>query len=325
MFKRYSSIEQLSSFNLSKIQTSELTNVEWSLSEKLDGANFSFIVEDIENPVVEIGKRSSKCDGKFFNSQLILDQLENNIKALANLLSEFNDKFQDFSTIGFQLYGEIYGDGVQKRINYGDSKYFHCFDLFVTSTSEAETRFVNVTELEFLANVCNIPMVKTKNFINFSNVMEFIKENNVDEVHSAHSKADSPQNIEGYVIKPVKTERLGQKRAIFKIKSQKFKEKEHKGSKVKEIKEVPKHILALIAKIDDYSNENRFLSAMSKIGEFEMKLFGEFLKEISVDIRIDFLEDHGEEYNSLEKSEQKLINKSISSKVSQLIKEQIKI
>ena len=89
---------------------------EFEITEKIDGANFSIL---IENGEVKFARRRGVLapDEKFYNYQQVI--------------SELTDLIEYLKTLGddVQLYGELYGKGIQNRIYYGEKQYFRWFML----------------------------------------------------------------------------------------------------------------------------------------------------------------------------------------------------
>jgi len=119
----------------------------FEISEKLDGANFSILVEGDK---VRFARRRGilKPEEKFYNYQEVMAELMNLIEYLKTLGEDV------------QLYGELYGKGIQNRIYYGERQFFRWFMLRIGD-------FLSVKEAdEILADFINlkVPVIETFEF-----------------------------------------------------------------------------------------------------------------------------------------------------------------
>jgi vacuolar-type H+-ATPase catalytic subunit A/Vma1 len=98
----------------------------------------------------------------------------------------------------------------------------------------------------------------------------------------------------------------------------------HKVRVNRVIEELDPVFRSLSKQAEEYVNENRVLSAISKLGEPEsMKDFSTYIREITRDYQEDFRKEHEEEITNLDKEEIKKIFKSGNNYATVLLKKYI--
>lgn len=131
----------LKKLNLSEQQFAQLHKVHWVVTEKVHGANFSFVYE---NRILGFAKRKARLDWNddFFGFQLLAQRLEDNILALFEALS------LDFPAEKYTLYGELFGgayphsdipaipdlNAIQTGVYYSPDIHFCAFDIAIETT-----------------------------------------------------------------------------------------------------------------------------------------------------------------------------------------------
>ena len=121
-FKKYGSIEN--SYRnkfISRFDGRFEPDTKFVVMEKLHGANFQIVIEPDNKVTYCSRKRILEPDEKFFDYQ-------NTIKKL-DLYHAIN--FSDETNTTVQLFGELFGRGVNKGIDYGEGKQIRFFDLVV--------------------------------------------------------------------------------------------------------------------------------------------------------------------------------------------------
>jgi len=129
MFKKYPDIEN--TYNQKKIDRflwdfPILKNEQYIVTEKRDGSNIQIIFEP-DKDSFKIGSRNRILDeNESFNDvwEEIKDPFYNGLISYGKHLSQIHNAVVTF-------YGEIFGKGIQKRINYGDEKYIEIFDIAI--------------------------------------------------------------------------------------------------------------------------------------------------------------------------------------------------
>jgi len=296
-FKRYSSIE-----NSDKEKTilhfleyfPELKEEEYIAREKLDGANMQIFFEKGVDGY-RVGKRSSflsKSDS-FFDIWTTLENYKEELEVIQ----------KDFETSGFntfRLYGEIYGPGINGRVNYGNKKKIAIFDAWVSKGEKDE--FGDLEEQQFTQAHLEEYLTITKTDHLLPPLVGKYK--GLNTVMALNEEFDSlilnevGNLAEGMVIQPYnKLYRIpGRNHFILKKKSKNFKDKEDKGGGNKLPKDpLPEGTSTLCSEFLSYINENRVLDVFSKHGNIEKdNQIGEYIRYVLDDAKEDFWKDNPE-------------------------------
>ena len=275
-YYKYNSIEN--SYRekfLEFVRNTSAANDVWFVTEKIHGSNFTI---SYHNGFLKFGKRGSELETNenFYNYNSIFTKevQEKIIKAFEPM---------DFSTAKnskITYYGEIFGPGVQKGVNYGE-KGFRFFDVLLEINNEI-----------IFSEQTNLKNFEIENILLMA---PYIGQGTLDEVLDFNCEFDSkilniPNNpAEGIVLKPNKAcflEGSGD-RIILKKKHPKFSEiaKEVKPDKQKQ---------GLSENIVKYITENRLDNVFSKI-EPSFKNFNqikeEFIKDVLDELKKDDIMD----------------------------------
>ena len=276
-FKRYNDIENsyrqkfIARF---KDKHPNLDEVKFVALEKLHGANFQVAIDPDGDVEFCTRKRILDSEEKFYNWQNAIKQLnlDSIIKWSKNLKAEV------------RLYGELFGKGINKGVEYQDEKLLKFFDIKVDGV---------YYDFEFFENLMidfNLPMVPViARDISLKEVLDF----NVETLNS--KILDIGSNIaEGIVGKPMNQEIfIGHDRLILKKKSKKFKENgERKHKKPKPVDPLVDTWKPLVL---EYVTETRLDGLYSKMGLIEFpKQIGDYIREYVIDVRQDFVKDYPE-------------------------------
>jgi Rnl2 family RNA ligase len=202
-FSQYSSIENsYRDKEIEQVRSHGFDKVEWVATEKVHGANFGLWPIDGQ---VRPSKRSSFADGAFYGCQAIVEGLTPKILSL-----------------GFAVYGEIFGSGIQKGVDYG-GKRFAAFDIWTGENFLDYDDFVALCDKHGIERCVEIARG------NFDDLLA------IDPAFPTKmSVVEGCVDIaEGFVMKPIKAVRLGNgSRVILKKKSPGFSE-QSRGPKVK--------------------------------------------------------------------------------------------
>jgi Rnl2 family RNA ligase len=304
-FIKYSEIDnsyQTKEMNYWLEKFPQLADETYVIEEKVDGSNISFIFEP--NGSFHLAKRSSliEPDENFYNIQSVA-------------LKEYNDiisvvqSFARSTGSSVNLYGELYGKGIQNRINYGDGKYITFFDATI------DGKILRRIEIEDLVSSLNIEDVLMPHFglvKGLYNALEFDVEKRPSLIYP-----EGGDFIEGVVIKPYHSlDYIENERFYFKKKAEAFKERSAK--KHKEPKSVDSKLVELQSTFREYINENRVLSAFSKCGEInKAEDIGKYIKIVLEDAKKDFVEDY--DVSDLDKKELRFIY-NVSKDVVEILK-----
>lgn len=249
----------------------------WVITEKLDGANFSFYYNGED---FRVASRNQFVDGTFFNCQQVINRYEDSIKDFyAQALQDGNLFSGDVLTIT----GELIGDNINSRVKYrypeGMNRDFYAFDTEINGES-----------LGYMFTFDNINCVPCAPLIDICTFEEALSHPNTFKSHL------SPGNLEinyseGLSISPVTPLYFTSGSQVWlKSKSSEFKEKGVKQRKEPwKLSEFDNNRLHDIL---EFVNENRVISAISKFGEVTSKDFGTLLKVTLEDVFEDFRDEY---------------------------------
>lgn len=260
---------------------------------KYDGSNISFCFTP--NEEMRIAKRSGLI-GKYDNFNGVLDIIDQYQEVIDHFQSVAN--FGDFNII---LYGEIFGKGIQNRINYGDGKYIRFFDIRM---NDKKLTFEEIQD----------------NFI-----WDIIKPYWVEHVGSTFTldqalQVEVPEGHEGIVIKPYNRVESTDRLLYIKKKNPEFEEKMKSNKSKKKQKEVDPEVEHLKELFLEYINHNRLKSVFSKEGEISKpEQIGEYIKLVMADAREDFLSDN--DLSNSDRGKMNEVYKSANREVVKLLKE----
>ena len=259
----------------------------WVAQEKLDGANIQ--IELDEQDQIRVYKRSGLADGDFYNLHEVLSWQSESIVDLVRAIADETNT----CTTRITLCGELFGDGVQKRIDYG-RKRFMFFDVKV------DQQFILFPDALMESNL----------FVDFvkKGTLNELLEMDVENMSSAYA-AEGAQGeramAEGVVLKPLFNRYVdkGYGRLIqFKLKSSRF--GDNKPSKKGAFRaEAPsERARELSEQAEAMVNENRLADLFSKHGEIQDEgEIGHYIKLFNEDIAEDL------DLTELDKKERKFV------------------
>lgn len=329
-FKKYNSIENsYQSDFIKSIYDSGFGEKKYVVQEKVHGANLSFIT----NGKKTISAKRTELileNENFFNSKIVQEKYEPNIKSLFEYLS--NKRTLKTLTI----FGEIFGGGyphkkipknenaklVQRGIYYSPDNDFYAFDILINNKE-----YLDVDTANKLFKKFNFVYAKTlfegslKDCLAYSNKFNSTipKEFRLPEL--------DVNTCEGVVIRPLKPIFFNNgSRVLIKNKNEDWSEnnnyidKEILRNLVHEDEELSEGAEKLCEEVYKYISKNRLSNVTSKIGEINPKKdFGKVLGMFCKDILLDFFKEYKSEYDALEKHESKAINKFVNKNANQLV------
>jgi Rnl2 family RNA ligase len=310
MFKKYTEIEN--SYREKYIRDffdrhPEMAHKKYTITEKIDGSNISFIFA--KDPVTEdvsfaYAKRSGLIlpDENFFGIQAYVDSISDFVDSVRNSISTALD--QPWTT--FTMFGEYFGPGIQKRINYGNSKRAVFFDICIDGQYVSQERFFSLMAVLDSKGEFTIPLLSTVD--SFDEALQF---NTHFNSVIGPACEDLENECEGVVIKPFDAggpdnplvDQYGHHEHFYvKMKNKKFAEKTKTKSRSKNISSSA--LVAVQELFAAYLNENRIQSVFSKEGPIsDVKDMGKYIKLIVEDAKADFLKDEAETFYSAELSD----------------------
>ena len=271
-FKKFSSLENTYRTNLiEKVVEEGIPTDDWIVTERVDGANFSFWCDGEQ---VKVASRNQFVDGTFYECQEVIDEIAPKILAFCS----------DYDT-QIVIYGELCGDGIQKRVNYG-KKSFVAFDVHCTNSN-------NPVDKEFAIDLCErigIPFVPVLFRGSFEDCLAV---NNTFKSLLTPEGYDSANIAEGVVIEPVNPAWFHNgSRVYFKNKSEKFSEKKEKQNvKVSEELNLSEASQSVLNNLTSYVTESRVVSVISKIGKVGTRDFQRILGLTAQDAIEDYEKD----------------------------------
>ena len=280
----------------------QLLDEQYVITEKIDGSNFQWAL--FPDGVVRAGSRNNYLDmNGSFQGANIQELYEAHYVLLSELL-----EWAVADNVVIRLYGELHGQGIQNRVDYGVGKkllYFAmtvdeewlAFDAFEVAMDTSEGYEYIVPVIQITDSLQEALDFDTK----FNSLLSDKKEN----------------LTEGVVIQPYHRVYLDAHGSPFVIKK---KNSEFDEQKVKTHKPVDLTTATLNAEFKTYVNESRVLSVFSKEGEISSpKEIGKYIKLILEDAKVDFEKDFGDELTELDKTQLKDVF-NVGSLVANLLK-----
>ena len=353
-FSEYEKIPQsFKSLNLDEKAFQELEKVKWVVTEKVHGANFSFIykLDNDKNYKLFFAKRKEilAWNDDFFAFQLLVNQIEDKILSLFEALNQEISKEYNNTTIfvkKYIIFGELFGgeyphenipkntaiQAIQTGVYYSNNIGFCAFDI----AFEIENKEGN-NQLERIY----LDYEKTVNYFEKYGLLHakplFIGKLNEALAFNTRINSTIPallglpllENnlIEGLVIKPLhnpNTEII-KFRPIIKIKNKEFDEKivfhqAKKWSYTPESAFLSKsaELSFLVDELCQYLNQNRLNSVLSKIGNLDKNnvLRMESIKmELLRDILVDFDEDTNNMFSELQPPQKQWLKERLNAKI----------
>lgn len=308
-FKKYNSINN--SFNIKTLEDLRTRNisfflkdVEFEITEKIDGANFSIL---IENGETVLAKRTSilKETEKFYDFQNTFSQ-----DLYIPIFECLNKLSKEFGKV--QLYGEYFGGKINKRVFYGEGKRFLWFTLKINDEM-VETKRAN----ELLKDIMSfkVPVIGTEVLKTSETIEDFLSRIDIDfrsKVTPALYKEDNL--CEGVVIVPTDfVPMFGDNFFAIKKKNAKFIDREQK-KRIKTEIVLPDEVQDALDVICSFVNENRTNDLMSKMGDLESTNdLPKYAKAYMADVKNDFELSNNELMLNFEKKWVTFVYKSCNS------------
>lgn len=306
MFVKYNSIEN--SYREKFIDhawqecENELRSQIFFVSDKIDGSNLG-ITYIFDEDKVEFQSRNQIVEDNFMGMNEIAPDLEKGIRLLVEKYKDiysrplfgYNSKVKQMT-----IFGELFGRGIQKKINYGPNKYFRFFD--VLTILEDGTHIWAWQDL--LKDFENEHLKQVPVYFSgpFKECLEYDVENQVTPL------SVKGEITEGVVIKPQRTvfTKIGS-RFILKKKTKAFSEISKPKVKKNQVD------LSVSDQVAQYINVNRLETVFSKI-EPKFENFADILVEFQKDIITELDKDGVTEYDT----------KAINNECKTLIREELK-
>lgn len=327
----------LKKMSLSEYDFAEMDKLKWVVTEKVHGANFSFVYE---NHTLHYAKRKEYLEwtDDFFGFQLVVNRLENNMYRLFEQLSA------DIPASKYMIYGELFGgayphpdiapekglQAIQTGVYYIPGIDFCAFDIAIEKEENEPKYYLDyqtaVSYFQKFGIFHAMPLFIGK----FNEAMNF----NIRINSSVPKQFGLPELknnlIEGVVIKPYDLKDINalSSRPILKLKNPEFDEEEkfHEAEKWSFIPDVisrSKELSFILDEMRSYITRNRLQSAVSKIGPMQpdnAKRMADIQQEFLSDTLADFNENNMQILGELLPEEKEWITERISSQISNLMR-----
>eukprot|EP00427_Karlodinium_veneficum_P067305 CAMPEP_0169319572 /NCGR_PEP_ID=MMETSP1017-20121227/7901_1 /TAXON_ID=342587 /ORGANISM="Karlodinium micrum, Strain CCMP2283" /LENGTH=371 /DNA_ID=CAMNT_0009413943 /DNA_START=8 /DNA_END=1123 /DNA_ORIENTATION=- len=335
-WQRYSSIENYS--NLKELQSVQAAvssrlgpDCEWIASEKVHGANFSFVTDGTS---IDYASRTSRLgnDAEFFQARTQMPRYHQFVIDAFRIAKE---SYPDLSSL--VIFGEYFGGyypglpaasglrKIQSGVAYSPGHHFYAFDVCLNGVEYMD--FDNARTLLLTAGFPLVAAPLWRGSLN--DLLAIDVESVVTTIPDllGHPPLDRFHIAEGIVIRPVKEVSFGIHRAILKKKSKSFWENTNQhgmAAKTADFHGISTGYDRLVEVVRDLTNENRLRAVISKdpllLNEnLAMKLIGLFAKDITDDLQ----KSHGDELSALGK-EASIVKKGILMSARNFVQEHIK-
>ena len=281
----------------------------WVVTEKVHGANFSFVYE---RGKIGFAKRKSLLQWKddFFGFQLVAGRMEEQLYQLFEALG------MDIVAKQFLVYGELFGgeyphpevpsvpglNAIQTGVYYAPAIEFCAFDIAVVpEDASAEKYYLDYATAQHYFERFAIFHAKPLFIGKFAQALEF--DTRIQSTIPALLGLPKLESnlIEGVVIKPYdQSPELHLSRPVLKVKNEEFAEKKfHEAAKWSYQPDVAIHtedLYYLLEELRMYVTVNRLDSVLSKTGslaEADAERQKEAEQEFLQDVMTDFDEDNG--------------------------------
>ena len=291
-----------------------LSNEKFIITEKLDGANFCIVIPKEGEVYFQSRNNALAGDASFFNFQSVI---EKDMDKIMEIKREMNDHM--FFDSEVRIYGELFGNGVQRRVDYGDDRYFLPFEVVIDGEILSPSEGLEFMDA-FGFGDWWVPI------LGYADSLEEALEFNVEEVLTKHQGTTEKgfKFIEGVVISPFEKvyQNASGSRFLIKKKAHCFGDLAGQKTKDRKVEEPLSESGTKLFNIWlNMFSENRLMDLFSKMGKIDsMKQIGEYLKAFSADVKEDFFKEHKEAFIYLPDIEKAKILKSAQSRAVALLK-----
>lgn len=282
MFSAYEKMsDSLRKMNLSVDDMKQLEKVDWCVTEKIHGANFSFIYED---KTLKFAKRKEtlQWSDDFFAFQLVVEKIEHKIWRLFKAFQQ--ETPFDKCTIYGELFGGAYPhkdvknnndlQAIQTGVYYTPDIAFCAFDIAIEYEGErhyvAYEKAIKLFEAHHIFYAKPLLIGKMQAALNY----DIVFNSTIPNQFNLPELADNL--VEGVVVKPMQNievvTKRGTIRPILKIKNERFSE-EKKFHQAQKWSFLPKNrsksedLSFLLPDLRRYITKNRLNNVISKIGQ----------------------------------------------------------
>jgi Rnl2 family RNA ligase len=327
----------LKKLGLSENDFSQIDKLKWVVTEKVHGANFSFVFDKAK---LRFAKRKEYLLWKddFFGFQLVVNRIEDQIIQL------FEDLSRQVDADKYIIYGELFGgeyphddviedsnvNAIQTGVYYSTTINFCAFDIAIQKRNSSPKYYLDYETSISYFEKHNILYAKPLLIGKFGEATSFNTRIN-STIPSQLNLPDIKGNlIEGIVIKPFNQSdnSLLSARPIVKLKNKEFDEEDkfHQAEKwtyIPNVSSKSEDLSFILDEIRNYITTNRLESAISKTGALDFdnqQRIVEIETEFFNDTLIDFNENSQNLLNELSDEEQNWINDRVKSEIVKMVK-----
>jgi Rnl2 family RNA ligase len=325
----------LKKLGLSENDFSKIEKFKWVVTEKVHGANFSFIYQDTD---LKFAKRKEylKWTDDFFGFQLIVNKLEDNLLRLFEHLSN------EITGEKYIVYGELFGGkyphpevkpiqdlhAIQTGVYYTPAIEFCAFDIAIETNGPDSKYYLDYESSLAYFKQFGIFHAQPLLIGKFNEAMNF--NIRINSTIPKEFKLPELKNnlIEGVVIKPFnQTDNILFTRPIVKLKNPEFDEEDkfheaEKWSYIPDISSKSHDLSFIVTELKNYVTQNRLESAISKTGKLDITdqlRVSEIKTEFLEDVITDFNENNNYLLNELSTNEKVWIMKRVTSEINRVI------
>lgn len=325
----------LKKLGLSENDFSQMEKLKWVVTEKVHGANFSFIYE---NGNLKFAKRKEYLSwaDDFFGFQLVVNKLEDRILRLFEKLSS------EIVAEKYIIYGELFGGkyphpevepvkdlyAIQTGVYYTPSIEFCAFDIALETDGIASKYYLDYETAVSYFEQFGIFYAKPLFIGKFNEALNFnIRINSA--VPKEFNLPELKDNlIEGMVVKPFnQTDHTIFSRPIVKLKNPEFDEEDkfheaEKWSFIPGVSSKTEDLSFIVEELRNYITLNRLKSAVSKTGKPDIdnpRRMSEIKTELLEDAITDFNDNNNNLLNDLSESEKDWIRERIHAEIDRFI------
>lgn len=334
--KMPSSIKKI---GLSENDFSKMEKLKWVVTEKVHGANFSFIYD---NGQLKFAKRKEylQWTDDFFGFQLVVSKLEDQILRLFEQLSN------EIIGTKYIVYGELFGGkyphpevqpiedlyAIQTGVYYTPTIEFCAFDIAIETDDSASKYYLDYETALAYFKQFEIFHAQPLFIGKFADATNFNTRIN-SSIPQAFGLPELKDNlIEGVVIKPFNQVDKNSlfSRPIVKFKNPEFDEEDkfheaEKWSYIPNISSKTEDLSFIVAELRNYITRNRLESAISKIGKLDIGntlRMSEIKTEFLEDVLVDFNENNSNLLNDLSPDSKEWIIKRVDYEIDRMMKVQ---
>lgn len=327
--------KNLKGLHLSEKAMQDLNKLKWVVTEKVHGANFSFVYEDHQ---LSFAKRKAylQWSDDFFGFQAVVADIEERI------IRFFEQLKQDVPAQRYILYGELFGgkyphpdvtpdphvQAIQTGVYYSPVVRFCAFDIAV-ETADGTKSYIDYDTAVAYFERFGIFYAKVLFAGKWNEALNF--DTRIPSGIPAQLQLpELPANlIEGVVIKPLHHSELTTLdiRPVIKLKNPEFDEEQkfheaEKWSFIPEVTSRSEQLSFLVEEMARYVTRNRLDSVLSKTGRLDMtnpQRLNEIRQEFLEDVWVDFNEDNGNILADLDEQDRRWVRERIASRIAVLM------